>query len=121
VCVSPVLFDLVRLAVIDDAIHEDELHLLRLVPRAWLRGDRITRFENMPTEFGPLTLRFGLADDGRRLDVNIESRFRHQPKQVVLYAPPLPGLQQVSINGRTINAGPGDELPLTADDFAGGR
>ena len=36
---------LARLAVIDDEIKDDELHLLRLVPKAWLCSDRETVFE----------------------------------------------------------------------------
>lgn len=113
---SVVLADLVRLAVIDEAISEDELHLLRLVPRAWLRADRITRFDNLSTEFGPVTLRFGLQDEGRRLEVSFAPQFRQRPKKVMLHVPPLAGLEQVSINGRVVKAAPGDVLPiLTAD------
>ncbi|MBN1394191.1 MAG: hypothetical protein JW959_04140, partial [Pirellulales bacterium] len=43
---------LARLAAIDDQIAEDELHLLRLMPQAWLRTDKQARFEKVPTEFG---------------------------------------------------------------------
>ena len=51
---NQMLVDLIRLSVIDDAIQDNELHLLRLVPQAWLTTDYVTRFENMPTEFGAL-------------------------------------------------------------------
>ena len=47
---------LARLAVIDDQIRDEELHLLRLVPLVWLRTDHPMRFENIPTEFGPVSL-----------------------------------------------------------------
>ena len=33
---------MMRLAVIDDEIKDNELHLLRLVPKVWLRSDRET-------------------------------------------------------------------------------
>ena len=49
----PLPIELARLSVIDDQLEPDRLHLLRLVPLAWLRADRPTRFERIPTEFGP--------------------------------------------------------------------
>ena len=117
VCASPMLVDLIRLAVLDDTLRENELHLLRLVPSAWLRTDRATRFENMPTEFGPVTLSFSLQDEGRRLDVSLEPRFRQAPAQVVLHVPPVNGLREVTINGRIEKAKPGNELTLPAEDL----
>ncbi|MEA2062796.1 MAG: hypothetical protein U9P14_03775, partial [Gemmatimonadota bacterium] len=107
---SPLLADLVRLAVIDDEIAEDELHLLRLMPRAWLSTDFETRFENMPTEFGPVTIRFKLTGEGKALDVNYRPSFRHPPEKVVLHVPPVEGLSGVVINGRSTRAEPGKVL-----------
>ena len=70
---------LARLAVIDDQIREDELHLLRLVPLAWLRTDKEARFENMPTEFGVVSLIAGLSSDGRELRVSFTPTFEFVP------------------------------------------
>lgn len=88
-----------RLAVIDDQIEPGRLHLLRLVPLAWLRTDRETVFERMPTEFGPVSLRFRLEEEGKVLNIRFHPNFRHAPEALVLHLPPLEGLQRVSING----------------------
>ncbi len=112
VMTSPLLIDLIRLSVIDDQIAEDELHLLRLAPLAWLRTDHQTRFENMPTEFGPVTITFKLAAQGEALEISYRSLFRHRPKKVVLHVPPVAGLARVIINGRPVRAGPGELLSL---------
>ena len=109
---SPLVVNLVRLSVIDDVIQEDELHLLRLVPKAWLRTDYETKFENMPTEFGPVTITFKLIGHGKVLDVSYGPKFRHQPKKIVLHVPPLVGLTKVVINGRATEAKPGDLIAV---------
>jgi hypothetical protein len=106
------LTDLVRLSVIDDTISEDELHLLRLVPKAWLKADRATRFENMPTEFGPVSVRFQLADSSKTLKVNFAPRWRHRPGRVLLHVPPIKGLKQVVVNGQQMETGPGQVLSI---------
>lgn len=92
-----------RLAVIDDQLDPEELRLLRLAPAAWLRPDREACFENMPTEFGPITLRAGLGEDGSRLRVAFEPRFRRLPRTVWLHVPPIANLGSVTVNGRTID------------------
>ncbi|HLA40075.1 MAG TPA: hypothetical protein VJ417_08765 [Candidatus Glassbacteria bacterium] len=111
---SPLLADLVRLAVIDDRIAQGELHLLRLTPLAWLREGFETVFENMPTEFGPLTLAFQSTEQGRLLKVKFEPRYRSRPERVMLHLPPLPGLERVEVNGKEFKAVPGSsfEIPL---------
>ncbi len=116
VFVAPVLIDLIRLAVVDDQLSTDDLHLLRLVPRAWLRTDYTTRFEKIATEFGPVTLRFGLSDEGKTLDVAFEASFRHVPRKILLHVPPVAGLSQVRINGKTQTARPGDKLTIAPAD-----
>ncbi|MCC6492525.1 MAG: hypothetical protein IT424_05845 [Pirellulales bacterium] len=104
------MFYCMKLAVIDDAIKPDELHLLRLVPLAWVREDYRTRFENMPTEYGPVDLAFQLADDGRSLNVSFEGRWRRPPARVALHAPPVPGLSKITVNGQDHAAGEVIEL-----------
>jgi len=100
----------IKLCVIDDMIKDDELHLLRLVPKAWVRSDYQTRFENIATEFGPVTLKFKLTEDGKALDVIYEPQFRHQPKKVALHVPPLDGLKKVVINGKATKTAAGDVI-----------
>lgn len=92
-------FYLARLAVVDDLIVENELHLLRLCPLAWIQAARPTRFERMPTEFGPVTLRWQLSDDGRTLRVDYVPSFHSQPGKVLLHCPPVPGLTHIVVNG----------------------
>ncbi len=99
-CTPAVL--LVRLAVIDDKIKDDELHLLRLAPLAWLSPTKEARFENMPTEFGPVTLRFKLARQGKELNVTFSDQFRSAPSKIVLHIPPVKGLTNVTLNGKDL-------------------
>jgi hypothetical protein len=101
---APLAAYLARLAVVDDQLNEDELHLLRLVPSAWLRRDRETVFERLPTEYGPVSLRWRLSRDGRTLHVKYAPRFRSAPRRVILHVPPVQGLAKVVINGRPASA-----------------
>ena len=109
---SPLLVDLLRLSVIDDVIREGELHLLRLVPKAWLRTDSKTRFEKMPTEFGPVSISFRLTEKGKALQIAYRAKFRHQPEKILLHVPPVEGLDKVIINDRHIEAEPGRILSI---------
>ncbi|MGI8963308.1 MAG: hypothetical protein ACR2GI_02255 [Thermomicrobiales bacterium] len=95
----PLAFELARLSVIDDEIVPGEVHLLRMCPLAWCSEDQETVFERMPTEFGPVDLRFKLSPDAQTLDVSFDPAWRHQPKRVVLHPPPIPGLRAVIVNG----------------------
>jgi hypothetical protein len=90
---------MVRLCVVDDQYRPDELHLLRLVPLAWLTPGARCRFEKIPTEFGPATLLTAMSADGKTLDVTYKPSFRFPPKKAVLHAPPVPGLKWIRING----------------------
>jgi len=91
---------LARLAVIDDQIAEDELHLLRLIPLAWLKTNRPAQFERIPTEFGPVTLRVGLANGGTQLEVHYSADLRICPKRIIVHVPPVRTLKSVWINGK---------------------
>lgn len=91
---------LARLAVLDDQIEENALHLLRVMPLAWLRSDRESIFENLSTEFGPVTLRAGLDPTGTELRLTWQPKFRINPDRVVLHIPPVPGLKSLVINGK---------------------
>jgi hypothetical protein len=97
---TPLAFALARLAVIDDELKQGELHLLRLCPQAWISSDQETVFENMPTVYGPLDLRFKLSGDRQTLAVRFEERWREKPTRVVLHTPALSRLSKVSVNGK---------------------
>jgi hypothetical protein len=73
---------------------------VRLTPLAWLSRDEQTRFDNMPTEFGPVTLRWQLSRDGGTLNVDYTPRFRRTPKTVFLHVPAAPELTMLRVNGR---------------------
>ncbi|MBI4623318.1 MAG: hypothetical protein HY736_08890 [Verrucomicrobia bacterium] len=102
----------VALSVIDDHIVEDELHLLRLTPKAWFRSDYLTRFEKIATEFGPVTLTFKLTDAGQNLEVHYQPKFRQTPKRVVLHAPPVTWLQRITVNGKAFAVKAGETVNL---------
>ncbi len=70
------------------------------LPLVWLRTDRQTRFERVPTEFGPVTVNTKLSSGGKTLEVTYQASFRRPPKRVVLHVPPVSGLKAVKINGR---------------------
>jgi hypothetical protein len=99
---APLATYLARLSVIDDQIKENELHLLRLAPLAWLGKNEELIFENVPTEFGPVTVRAKLSRDEQTLAVSAEAKFRVAPKQIVLHIPPLDGLKKVTLNGKAV-------------------
>lgn len=109
-CDTP--FYLTRLAVVDDLIVENELHLLRICPLAWLSSARETKFERMPTVFGPVTLRWQLSPDGKTLALTYTNAFHTQPARVRLHVPPVPGLETISVNGTSLPAVSGAELTL---------
>lgn len=96
---------LARLAVIDDQIQEEQLHLLRLMPLSWLRTDRQFRFENVPTEFGPVSVRAQLEKTGEQdygLQVSFQPEFRLAPGRIVLHVPPVAGLSSIHLNGKKL-------------------
>jgi hypothetical protein len=109
---APLPIHLARLAVIDDQLDHERLHLLRMVPSAWLKTDQPTIFERIATEFGPVSVRFRLQDEGKSLKVAFLPTFRHQPEQVLLHVPPLASIQEAIINGQTFKVSPGDVLTI---------
>ncbi len=82
------------------------------MPLAWVKSDYLTKFENMPTEFGPVSLLFKLSQDGKAVEVTYYSRFRYQAKKVILHIPPIEGLSKVIINGTSTAAKPGDAIEI---------
>ena len=101
--VAPMASYLARLAVIDDQIVPGELHLLRLCPQAWVSTTEESVFERMPTEFGPVDLRFRLSKDRRNLNITFTPRWRNKAPEVILHPIPIPGLEKITVNGKTYN------------------
>jgi len=109
------MFYAMRLSVIDDELEGDKLHLLRLAPRAWVKRDYQTRFEKMPTRYGPVTLKMQLDPTGKALNVEWQPQFRNSPVSVLLHVPPVEGIESVVINSVAHAAKPGDILVVAPD------
>jgi hypothetical protein len=97
-CTFALAFSAVRLAVVDDIIEPGSLHLLRLVPLAWLSNKEETRFDNMATEFGPVSLRFRLSPDMKTLNIKFKHGFRFPPKKIAFHIPPVEKLHRLLVN-----------------------
>lgn len=93
---------MVRLAFVDDQAEPGTLHLLRIAPLAWLRPERECKFENVPTEFGPVSVAARLGPQRDELQLSYTSQFRHAPKRVVLHVPPVRGLTKITLNGKPL-------------------
>lgn len=98
---TPLAFYLTRLAVIDDQIKDKELHLMRMTPLAWITSAEETVFDHMPTEFGPVSLRFKKSKDGKSLNIRFDYNWHHKPSKVILHIPPVPGIKTIIINDRS--------------------
>jgi hypothetical protein len=103
VFVAPLMTWCLRQSVIDDEHTDGELHLLRLVPLAWLSADEDTVFENMPTIYGPVDLRFRLSEGpDPTLQVSFKGQWRGEAPRVVLHRPPFEELADITVNGNSI-------------------
>ena len=96
----PLAFYLAKLSVIDDQISYGDLHLMRLCPHAWISSEEETRFENMPTEFGPVNLKFRRSADGKTLNVTFNADWREKPNKIILHVPQMIGLETIVVNGQ---------------------
>ena len=103
---------LARLAVIDDQLRPDELHLLRLMPLAWLPPGKRAVFRQVPTEHGLVTVETRLSSDSRTLEVVYRPQLRSRLSQVWLHIPPVPGLKFVRVNGKKVWSGGANMVAL---------
>ena len=99
VFVIPFAVFMARLALVDDHLADNELHLLRLAPRTWLEGRGVTA-HSLPTEYGPVDLTARLLKSGTVLDVRFAPRYRWAPQRTILHVPPFAALETVRLNGR---------------------
>ena len=88
----------------DDDGQWDELRLLPATPRAWLENGREIRFADLPTFFGPVSLRARSEVAGGRIRVNLDiAKCRHLQKlSLCLRAPAGLKLSRVSVNGTAL-------------------
>ena len=99
--VAPLAIYLAKLAVIDDQIEDDALHLLRLCPQAWLSKEEDCVWENIPTEFGPVTLKFRLSKNGRKILVDFSHDWKTGNPKVYIHPVPVEGVKRIVVNGRS--------------------
>ncbi len=112
VFVAPLMTWCVRQSVVDDEQADGELHLLRLVPLAWLSTKEDTVFENMPTIYGPVDLRFRMSEGpDAALQVLFKGHWRGKAPKVVLHRPPLEKLAGITVNGKSMGLSDQLELP----------
>ncbi len=102
---APLAIYLARLSVIDDQLTPGELHLLRLMPLAWLAPGQAAIFRQIPTEYGPVTVETRLSSDGQTMQVTYQPSFRSSPSKVWLHIPPVQGLKLVKANGKSVWSG----------------
>lgn len=105
VFVAPLMTWCMRQSVVDDQLEQDKLHLLRLVPLAWVSKTEDTVFENMPTNYGPVDLRWRLSDNGEVLDVRFAGKWREKPGNILMHSPPIEGLKEIVVNDNVHPAG----------------
>lgn len=85
-----------RLAVIEE--RGDELHLLRMTPRAFFENGGF-HWKLAPTWFGELNLAARFDARTGTLDVRYSPPKRSKPGKTVLHVPPIDGLRSIRING----------------------
>ncbi len=96
---TPLAFWMARMALIDDEVKTNELHLLRFCPLAWMSSDKETRLQQMPTIYGPVDLVFKMDKTGQTLDITFKGNWRQKPGKVVMHIPPMSKLKFITING----------------------
>jgi hypothetical protein len=97
---TPLAFNMMRLAMIDDDIEENAMHLLRICPQAWISSTEETLFENMPTKYGTVDLRVKKSEDSKTLFVSFKGNWSKKPGKVLLH---IPGktFSKVVVNGKS--------------------
>lgn len=102
--VAGIAFQLAKLAVVDDQIAQGELHLLRLCPQAWISSEEKSIIENIPTEYGPVDLKFYKSKDGKTLNVSFNPRWHGKAPKVILHPVPVADIEKVVVNNKTYNS-----------------
>jgi len=98
---------LMRLAVV--AEEERELHLLRMVPLAFL-GSGGFDWKNVPTRFGKLSLAVAYQEREGVLEIHYIRPDRKRPVKTALHIPPVRNLRRIVVNGRSVRRTGGEVL-----------
>ena len=67
---------------------ENDLHLLEGMPAKWAQPGAVNRLQNMPTEFGPMSLELRVSDDGRTARLHVDPPSRARPNHIYLHLGP---------------------------------
>lgn len=100
---TPLAFTMMRLAMIDDEIEKDALHLLRICPQSWISSKEETVFENMPTRYGVVDLKVKKSQDNNTLLVSFKGSFTKKPGKIQVHIPPGT-FKKVIVNGKVYKA-----------------
>ncbi len=68
-----------------------DLHLLPGLPEAWTHPGMRTALEDIPTSFGPISLDFQVAADGRTATLRLKTPRRERPARIILHTQGLGG------------------------------
>lgn len=80
----------------------DELHLLRMAPLAFFRGEGFG-WEQATTEFGPLSISGRWDETQRSLTLDYKAPVRRRPARTFLHLPPFSDVAVVTLNGRVLS------------------
>ncbi len=99
----------------------DSLLLLRAVPRDWLADGKVIRFEQLPTEFGPVSLQVRSEAASGRIVADLKPPRRQTPRVIKLRLrhPQSRRMREVTINGEPTNSFDPDGEWITLDGAAG--
>ena len=90
----------IRLSVVDDLVELNVLHV-RLVPQAGLVPGRPTRFDRIPTVFGPVSVRLEMSEAGSALRIEYGCSLHHRPAKVVLHVRSVESILSDRIKGKS--------------------
>lgn len=93
---------LTRMALVQEE-DDDSLHLLRLAPLAFFKGEGFA-WRSMPTFYGEVSLSARWAESTRQLVIDYTPPARRRPAHTLLHVPPFAGLAGVTVNGAAVAA-----------------
>jgi hypothetical protein len=80
----------------------NELHLFEGFPAQWAQPGAVTKLKDIATEFGPLTLEFRVAKDGKSAELKLASNWCTAPDKIVWHLDGWsgqPGVMELPVKG----------------------
>ena len=85
-------------------IHEagEDLYLGQAIPRDWMKPGHSASIERAATHFGPMSLKYAAAKDGKRITATLTPPTRNAPKRIFLRFrhPASEKIKSVTVNGQ---------------------